>query len=67
MKNIWKAIESHNKVGSSTPSHAPQVLLTDSLPPSRGSSAISAGRMMTGSSRKVPHMGASASMGSLQG
>merc|ERR1719446_1018368 len=36
MKNIWKAIESHNKVGSKTSSHPPQVMLTDSLPPSRG-------------------------------
>merc|ERR1712217_610598 len=26
MKNIWKAIESHNKVGSAAGSHAPQVL-----------------------------------------
>merc|ERR1719263_1617154 len=52
MKNIWKAIESHNKVGSSQAgSHAPQVL---ELPPSRGSSTVSAGRIMTGSSRRVP-------------
>jgi len=61
MKNIWKAIESHNKVGS----HPPQVLLTDSLPPSRGSSAMTAGRLLTGSSRRVP-LGASNSMGQLE-
>merc|ERR1719197_220149 len=51
MKNIWKAIESHNKVGSNAGSHAPQVLDVGALPPSRGGSAISsAGRIMTGSS-----------------
>lgn len=61
MKNIWKAIESHNKVGS----HPPQVLLTDSLPPSRGSSAMTAGRLLTGSSRRVP-LGASNSMSQLE-
>merc|ERR1719491_2405831 len=58
MKNIWKAIESHNKVGSHASSHPPQVLVTDGLPPpSRGSlggsSTVSAGRLMTGSQRKV--------------
>merc|ERR1719331_2109873 len=64
MKNIWKAIESHNKVGSSQAgSHAPQVL---ELPPSRGSSTVSAGRIMTGSSRRVP-LGASSSMSRLEG
>merc|ERR1711957_675515 len=31
MKNIWKAIESHNKVGT----HAPQVMTTESVPQSR--------------------------------
>jgi hypothetical protein len=64
MKNIWKAIESHNKVSS----HPPQVLLTDNLPsvpPSRGGSTISAGRLMTGSSRKVP-LGCSMSLSMLE-
>merc|ERR1712176_1515203 len=49
MKNIWKAIDSHNKVGSTRP----QVLGVDDggLPPSRGASSTrSAGRIMTGSS-----------------
>merc|ERR1712066_355183 len=31
MKNIWKAIDNHSKVGS----HPPQVMSTD-IPPSRG-------------------------------
>jgi hypothetical protein len=67
MKNIWKAIESHNKVGSQAGSHAPQVLSVDQIPPSRGgSSTVSAGRLMTGSSRKVP-LGASSSLSKLQG
>jgi hypothetical protein len=62
MKNIWKAIESHNKVGSSATSQAPQVLNVEQIPPSRGgSSTISAGRLMTGSSRRVP-LGASSSL-----
>jgi len=69
MKNIWKAIESHNKVGSTAASHPPQVLVTDGLPPpSRGmtgDSMRSAGRLMTGSQRKVP-LGASKSLGALQ-
>jgi len=62
MKNIWKAIESHNKVGSQAGNQAPQVLNIGDIPPSRGGSSMaSAGRIMTGSSRKVP-MGASNSM-----
>jgi hypothetical protein len=66
MKNIWKAIESHNKVGSQAGSHAPQVLNINDVPPSRGgSSTVSAGRLMTGSSRRVP-LGASSSMPRLQ-
>merc|ERR1719498_236646 len=67
MKNIWKAIESHNKVGSSQAgSHAPQVLDVSQIPPSRGgSSTVSAGRIMTGSSRRVP-LGASSSLSKLQ-
>lgn len=71
MKNIWKAIESHNKVGSQAGSHAPQsqVLTIDQIPPSRGmsrgSSTVSAGRIMTGSSRRVP-LGASSSLSKLQ-
>merc|ERR1719299_398576 len=41
MKNIWKAIENHNKVGSQAGSHAPQVLNVDQVPPSRsGSSTV---------------------------
>merc|ERR1719293_285407 len=53
MKNIWKAIDSHNKVGSVEPQA--QVLDVGSgLPLSRGgSSTRSAGRIMTGSSRKA--------------
>jgi len=62
MKNIWKAIESHNKVGS----NPPQVMLNDALPPSRGGSAVSAGRLMTGSSRRVP-LGMSTSLSQLEG
>lgn len=62
MKNIWKAIESHNKTGS----HAPGALNPDSIPPSRGGSVRSVGRMMTGSSRKVP-LGSSVSLSKLQG
>merc|ERR1719231_1324035 len=66
MKNIWKAIESHNKVGSQAGSHAPQVLDVSALPPSRsGSSTVSAGRIMTGSSRRVP-LGASSSLSRLE-
>lgn len=68
MKNIWKAIENHNKVGSHAgSSHAPQVLLTDGLPPpSRGGQSVqSAGRLLTGSSRRVP-LGASSSLGRLE-
>lgn len=65
MKNIWKAIESHNKVGSHASTHAPQVLSVDQIPPSRaGSTMSSAGRLMTGSSRRVP-LGASSSLGKL--
>jgi hypothetical protein len=60
MKNIWKAIESHNKVGSVS---QPEVL---EMPPSRGGSSIqSAGRIMTGSSRRVP-LGASSSLSKLR-
>merc|ERR1719424_1312930 len=62
MKNIWKAIESHNKVGSQAGSQGgAQVLNVGDIPPSRSGSNISAGRLMTGSSRKVP-LGASSSM-----
>jgi len=60
MKNIWKAIESHNKVGSAAGSNA-QVLNVGDIPPSRSGSNVSAGRIMTGSSRRVP-LGASSSM-----
>lgn len=63
MKNIWKAIENHNKVGSSQPA---QVMMNDALPPSRGGSAVSAGRLMTGSSRRVP-LGMSTSLSQLEG
>merc|ERR1719502_545699 len=67
MKNIWKAIDNHNKVGSQASSHAPQVLSMDDIPPSRGGrSTVSAGRIMTGSSRKVP-LGASSSLSKLEG
>jgi hypothetical protein len=59
MKNIWKAIDSHNKVGHQLDDDALP------LPPSRSGSTKSAGRLMTGSSRRVP-LGASRSMGSLQ-
>lgn len=66
MKNIWKAIESHNKVGSQANSHAPQVLDINAVPPSRGgSSTVSAGRIMTGSTRRRP-LGASSSLSRLQ-
>jgi len=64
MKNIWKAIESHNKVGPTT--HQPQVMLTNDLPPSRGGSVASAGRLLTGSSRRVP-LGCSSSLSMLEG
>eukprot|EP00929_Paragymnodinium_shiwhaense_P015276 TRINITY_DN123346_c0_g1_i1.p1 TRINITY_DN123346_c0_g1~~TRINITY_DN123346_c0_g1_i1.p1 ORF type:complete len:536 (+),score=159.60 TRINITY_DN123346_c0_g1_i1:174-1781(+) len=66
MKNIWKAIDNHNKVGHS---QSEANLLGDglpSVPPSRGGSVRSAGRLMTGSSRRMP-LGASMSMGRLQG
>merc|ERR1719326_2821467 len=43
MKNIWKAIDNHNKVGSQAGSQPPQVLSMDQIPPSRGSSTVSAG------------------------
>merc|ERR1719440_125751 len=68
MKNIWKAIENHNKVGSQASSHAPQVLSVDQIPPSRGgmSACSSAGRIMTGNSRRVP-LGASSSLSKLEG
>eukprot|EP00931_Biecheleriopsis_adriatica_P102948 TRINITY_DN77851_c0_g1_i1.p1 TRINITY_DN77851_c0_g1~~TRINITY_DN77851_c0_g1_i1.p1 ORF type:complete len:530 (-),score=126.21 TRINITY_DN77851_c0_g1_i1:56-1645(-) len=61
MKNIWKAIENHSKVAS----HPPQVMMTDGLPPSRGGSVASAGRIMTGSSRRAP-LGCSTSLSQLQ-
>lgn len=71
MKNIWKAIESHNKVGSAAGSQPPQVmgLSDDGFSTSggrlkTGGSCASAGRLMTGSSRRVP-LGASSSMGRL--
>jgi len=66
MKNIWKAIDNHNKVGSQAGSQGPQVLSMDQIPPSRGSSTVSAGRIMTGSSRRVP-LGASSSLSKLEG
>jgi len=66
MKNIWKAIDNHNKVGSQTSSHPPQVFNCDMPPPSRGGSVASAGRLMTGSSRRMP-MGASSSLSKLEG
>merc|ERR1719440_2702066 len=67
MKNIWKAIDNHNKVGSQAGSQPPQVLSMDQIPPSRGgSSTVSAGRIMTGASRRVP-LGASSSLSKLQG
>jgi len=67
MKNIWKAIDSHNKVGTSQAgSHAPQVLDVGAIPLSRGSTAMSsAGRLMTGSSRRAP-LGASSSLSKLR-
>jgi len=67
MKNIWKAIESHNKVGTSQAGGSQaQVLSIDQIPPSRGgSSTVSAGRLMTGASRRVP-LGASSSLSRLQ-
>lgn len=67
MKNIWKAIDNHNKVGSANSSHAPQVLPLDGLPPpSRGGSVKSAARLLTGSSRRMP-LGASSSLSRLEG
>mmetsp|Transcript_95055 Transcript_95055/g.198719 ORF Transcript_95055/g.198719 Transcript_95055/m.198719 type:complete len:514 (-) Transcript_95055:19-1560(-) len=68
MKNIWKAIENHHKVGSKTSSHPPQVYTLDNSlpPPSRSGSVASAGRLMTGNSRRVP-LGASSSLSKLEG
>lgn len=67
MKNIWKAIDSHNKVGSQAGSHAPQVMNVDGgLPPSRSGSTMSSGRIMTGSVRRVP-LSASSSLSKLRG
>jgi len=62
MKNIWKAIDSHNKVGSHEGAGEA------SVPPSRGGQSIrSAGsRILTGSQRKRP-LGASSSLARLQG
>jgi len=55
MKNIWKAIDSHNKVGTEEPQVMEVASSRRSMPPSRGGeSTRSAGRLMTGSSRKVP-------------
>merc|ERR1740121_1115646 len=60
MKNIWKAIDNHNKVGSHDQpgsSHGAQVMsMADQLPPSTagGRSTSTAGRLMTGSSRRAP-------------
>lgn len=63
MKNIWKAIDNHNKVGS----HPPNAVTPDLPPPSRaGSIPASAGRLMTGSSRRVP-LGASNSLANFEG
>mmetsp|Transcript_49589 Transcript_49589/g.91489 ORF Transcript_49589/g.91489 Transcript_49589/m.91489 type:complete len:548 (-) Transcript_49589:46-1689(-) len=63
MKNIWKAIESHNKIGMH-PSVPPSP--AESAPPSRaGSTMSSAGRIMTGSQRRVP-LGAAQSLQNLQ-
>jgi len=53
MKNIWKAIE------TSTASQAPQVEQLPTL--SRGGSAASTGRLLTGASRRVP-LGAGVSL-----
>lgn len=60
MKNIWKAIETHNKVGA----NPGDSFDGSQMPPSRGGSAISAGRIMTGSSRRAP-LGASNSLSRL--
>jgi len=69
MKNIWKAIDSHNKVGSqSGNSHPPQMMsMAEQLPPPTGGgrSTATAGRLMTGSSRRVP-LGASSSLSRLE-
>jgi len=72
MKNIWKAIDSHGKVGSKSEeggSQPPQVLgMADQmLPPSTagGRSTSTAGRLMTGNSRRAP-VGASSSLSRLR-
>lgn len=62
MKNIWKAIDNHGKVSKKEPS---KVALGDDLPPSRAGSTISAGRIMTGSSRRTP-LGCSTSLSQLE-
>lgn len=62
MKNIWKAIDNHGKVSKKEPS---KVALGDELPPSRAGSTISAGRIMTGSSRRTP-LGCSTSLSQLE-
>lgn len=59
MKNVWKAIDSHNKVGM-----PPSEVRLGDQPPSRGGSTMSAGRIMTGSSRRAP-LGASKSLSHL--
>jgi hypothetical protein len=61
MKNIWKAIDTYKGSGASTT----QVMTDDAIPPSRGGSVRSAGRIMTGSSRRVP-LGASNSLGQIE-
>mmetsp|Transcript_69663 Transcript_69663/g.167204 ORF Transcript_69663/g.167204 Transcript_69663/m.167204 type:complete len:544 (+) Transcript_69663:142-1773(+) len=64
MKNIWKAIENHNKIGMHPV--APPSPGADSVPPSRaGSTMSSAGRIMTGSQRRLP-LGAANSLEKLQ-
>eukprot|EP00933_Yihiella_yeosuensis_P004938 TRINITY_DN10934_c0_g4_i1.p1 TRINITY_DN10934_c0_g4~~TRINITY_DN10934_c0_g4_i1.p1 ORF type:complete len:536 (+),score=127.51 TRINITY_DN10934_c0_g4_i1:99-1706(+) len=67
MKNIWKAIENHNKSTQKRPVGTPQVAtLGDGLPPSRGGSTLSTGgRLLTGNSRKVP-LGCSTSLSQLE-
>jgi hypothetical protein len=65
MKNIWKAIESHNKVGSSAAQGGAQVLDVSDVPPSRGGSSACGSRLMTGSVRRKP-LGASSSLSRLQ-
>lgn len=66
LHNIMKAIDSHGKSGSAAARGAtPQVLVTDALPSGRGTPMGSAGRIMTGSQRRLP-LGASGSLGQLE-